>query len=129
MAKPTDDTTPDVRWGLMDAALSIVSPRTAARRYAARVAISNLRRRYEATSRGRGTSGWKAGDAAADAEIATAGATLRDRMWNLVRNNPIATQAVQVLVNNIVGTGIRPRAAMPMGTRIFTGFSASLSAK
>ena len=33
--------------------------------------------------------------------------TLRD----LVRNNPIAAQAVQVLVNNLVGPGIRPRAA------------------
>ena len=32
-------------------------------------------------------------------------------MRDLVRNNPMAAQAVQVLVNNIVGTGIRPRAA------------------
>ncbi|MDR0809735.1 MAG: phage portal protein, partial [Gemmobacter sp.] len=110
MAGPKD-TTPDVRWGLMDAALSVVAPRSAARRYAARVAISNLRRGYEAAARGRGTSGWKAGGAAADTEIAAAGATLRDRMRDLVRNNPIAAQAVQVLVNNIVGTGIRPRAA------------------
>ena len=112
MAGPKE-ITPDVRWGLMDAALSVVSPRSAARRYAARVAISNLRRGYEAASRGRGTAGWKVGGTAADAEIAAAGATLRDRMRDLVRNNPIAAQAVQVLVNNIVGTGIRPRAATP----------------
>ncbi|MFT4015214.1 MAG: phage portal protein [Paracoccus sp. (in: a-proteobacteria)] len=110
MAKPTD-ITPEVRWGLMDAALATVAPRSAARRYAARVAISNLRRSYEAASKGRGTSGWKAGGTSANAEIATAGAALRDRMRDLVRNNPIAAQAVQVLVNNIVGTGIRPRAA------------------
>jgi lambda family phage portal protein len=32
-------------------------------------------------------------------------------MRDLVRNNPVAAQAVQVLVNNIVGPGIRPRAA------------------
>ncbi|SIR08694.1 phage portal protein, lambda family [Paracoccus thiocyanatus] len=110
MAKPTD-TTPDVRWGMMDAALATVAPRSAARRYAARVAISNLRRGYEAAARGRGTSGWQAGSTSADAEISSAGAALRDRMRDLVRNNPIAAQAVQVLVNNIVGTGIRPRAA------------------
>jgi len=110
MAKPTD-TGPDVRWGLMDAALSLVAPSRAARRYAARVTISNLRRNYEAASRGRGTSGWKAGSTSADAEIALAGSALRNRMRDLVRNNPIAAQAVQVLVNNIVGTGIRPRAA------------------
>lgn len=110
MAKPTD-TGPDVRWGLMDAALAMVAPNRAARRYAARVTISNMRRNYEAASRGRGTSGWKAGSTSADAEIALAGAALRNRMRDLVRNNPIAAQAVQVLVNNIVGTGIRPRAA------------------
>ena len=69
MAGPKEITS-DVRWGLMDAALSVVSPRSAARRYAARVAISNLRRGYEAASRGRGTAGWKVGGTAADAEIA-----------------------------------------------------------
>ncbi|MDO5757310.1 MAG: phage portal protein [Rhodobacterales bacterium] len=100
-----------VRWGMMDAAMSFVAPRAAARRYTARVTISNLRRGYEAAARGRGTSGWKAESKGADAEIAAAGATLRDRMRDLVRNNPVAAQAVQVLVNNIVGTGIRPRAA------------------
>ncbi len=110
MAGPKE-ITPDVRWGLMDAALSVVAPRSAARRYAARVAISNLRRGYEAAAQGRGTSGWKAGSTSADAEIALAGQALRNRMRDLVRNNPIAAQAVQVLVNNIVGTGIRPRAA------------------
>lgn len=102
---------PRVRWGLMDAALSALAPRTAAKRYAARVAISNLRRDHDAAGRGRGTSGWKTGATAADAEIAADGPLLRHRMRDLVRNNPMAAQAVQVLVNNIVGTGIRPRAA------------------
>jgi hypothetical protein len=32
-------------------------------------------------------------------------------MRDLVRNDPLAAKAVQVLVSNIVGTGIRPRAA------------------
>ena len=44
----------------------------------------------------------------------TAGAhleRLRDRMRDLVRNNPHAAKAVAVLVNNIVGAGIMPRAA------------------
>ena len=40
-----------------------------------------------------------------------AGALLRDRMRDLVRNNPHAAKAVSVLVNNIVGAGIMPRAA------------------
>lgn len=99
-----------VRWGLMDRALALVAPGTAARRYAARISIDNLRRGYEGASRGRGTDGWKTANTSADAEIGAAGAILRDRMRDLVRNNPLAGQAVQVLVNNIVGTGIRPRA-------------------
>ncbi|MGK3946172.1 phage portal protein, partial [Streptomyces caeruleatus] len=37
-------------------------------------------------------------------------ALLRERMRDLVRNNPHSAMAVQVLVNNMVGAGIRPRA-------------------
>ena len=102
--------TPQVRWTLFDAALSAVAPRLAAKRYAARVSIDNLRRGYDGAARGRGTDGWTAGATSADAEISAAAPVLRDRMRDLVRNNAIAAQAVQVLVNNIVGTGIVPRA-------------------
>ncbi|MBN9568987.1 MAG: phage portal protein [Alphaproteobacteria bacterium] len=100
-----------VRWGMMDRALAAVAPRAAAKRYAARVSIANLRRGYEGAQKGRQTDGWKTSSTAADTEIGAAGAILRDRMRDLVRNNALATQAVQVLVNNIVGYGIRPRAA------------------
>jgi lambda family phage portal protein len=100
-----------VRWGAIDSALASIAPQRAAKRYAARVAIANMRRGYEAASKGRGTDGWRTSSTAADAEIAAAGGLLRDRMRDLVRNNPMAAQAVQVLVNNIVGPGIRPRAA------------------
>lgn len=102
---------PEIRWGLLDRALAAFSPNRAARRYAARVALGNLRRSYEGASRGRGTEGWRTSATAADAEISAAGQLLRDRMRDLVRNNPMAAQAVSVLVGGIVGTGIRPRAA------------------
>ncbi len=102
--------TPTVRWGLLDAVISGIAPRTASRRYAARVAIANMRRGYDGAARGRATDGWVAGGTSADAEIAVAGPVLRARMRDLVRNNAIAAQAVQVLVNNIVGSGIIPRA-------------------
>lgn len=110
--KPTPPpNTIDAPWGVIDRIVATVAPRTVARRYAARVAIANLRRGYDAAARGRGTDGWRAGSTAADAEIAVAGGALRDRMRDLVRNDPLAAKAVQVLVSNIVGTGIRPRAA------------------
>jgi lambda family phage portal protein len=100
-----------VRWGMLDAGLAWIAPRRAASRYAAKVAIANLRRGYEAGGKTRITEGWRGSNASADAEIAVAGPVLRDRSRDLVRNNALAAQAVQVLVNNIVGPGIRPRAA------------------
>uniref|UniRef100_UPI0035B4711E phage portal protein n=1 Tax=Paenirhodobacter enshiensis TaxID=1105367 RepID=UPI0035B4711E len=106
-----------VKWGIGDRALALFAPRIAARRYAARISIDNLRRGYEAARRGRGTEGWRTTGASSDAEIAVAGAVLRDRMRDLVRNAPMAAAAVQVLVNNIVGAGIQPRAASKSKTR------------
>ena len=100
-----------VRWGVIENALQVVSPERALRRYKHKLAAAQLRRKYEAAQKGRGTDGWHTGATAADSEIAAAGPLLRDRMRDLVRNNPLAAQAVQVLVNNIVGPGIRPRAA------------------
>ena len=100
-----------VPWGAIDSALALVAPRQAAARYAAKVAIANLRRGYEAGGKTRVTEGWRGSNASADAEIAAVGPVLRDRSRDLVRNNALAAQAVQVLVNNIVGPGIRPRAA------------------
>lgn len=100
---------PQVKWGLIDRALEAFSPGVAAKRMAARRSLT-LMRGYDAAQRGRGTEGWHAASTDADGEIAAAAPMLRARMRDLVRNNPMAAQAVQVLVNNIVGPGIRPRA-------------------
>ena len=107
MAKRTP---PPLRFGLIDRAVAVFSPEAALRRLYAREAIER-KRGYDAASKGRGTEGWRATGNSADKEIAAAGPILRERMRDLVRNNPMAAQAVQVLVNNIVGYGIEPRAA------------------
>lgn len=104
---------PAVPWGIAEAALHVISPQRALRRYQAKVTAANLRRSYEAASKSRGSEAWRAGTTSADSEISAAGSTLRARSRELVRNNPLAAQAVQVLVNNLVGYGIRPRAATP----------------
>lgn len=88
-----------------------MAPRAATRRVLARQAFEGLARSYEGAARGRRTDGWHAPGSSADAEIGRAGALLRDRMRDLVRNNPHAAKAVSVLVNNIIGAGIMPRAA------------------
>ncbi|MFQ6552946.1 phage portal protein [Aestuariibius insulae] len=106
-----DRNTPQVRWRRLDSVLQSIAPEFAVRRYANRITAANLRRAYDAAAKGRGTSGWRTASSSADAEIEVAGQPLRDRMRDLVRNNPMAAAAVQVLVNNMVGSGIRPRAA------------------
>ena len=111
MDRRSPSSAPGVPWGFMDRALAAVSPASAARRYAARVAIANLRRGYEGGKTGRTTGNWSSTNASADAEFAAFSAPPRSRYQDLVRNNALAAQAVLVLVNNIVGPGIRPRAA------------------
>lgn len=100
---------PGVRPTIVDRAVGWFSPAAGLRRYSSRVTMANLQRLYDGAAGGRGTEGWRARGTSADTEIAIAGAELRDRMRDLVRNNPLAANAVQVLVNNIVGAGIRPR--------------------
>ena len=95
----------------LDRAIGTVAPRAAVRRVLARQSFDALTRGYDGAARGRRTDGWRAANTSADTEIAVAGALLRDRMRDLVRNNPHAAKAVSVLVNNIVGAGIIPRAA------------------
>lgn len=99
-----------VRFTALDRLIGAFAPGAARRRYAERITIEAMRRGYDGASRGRSTDGWQSGNKSADAEVAVAGAILRDRMRDLVRNDALAAQAVQVLVNNIVGPGIRPRA-------------------
>lgn len=94
-----------------DHAIAVMAPRVAARRVQARQAFETIARGYDGAAKGRRTDGWRAPGSSADTEIGMAGALLRDRMRDLVRNNPHAAKAVAVLVNNIVGAGIMPRAA------------------
>ncbi|MFO0992567.1 MAG: phage portal protein [Hyphomicrobiales bacterium] len=95
----------------LDRAIGTVAPRAALRRALARQSFEALTRGYDGAAKGRRTDGWRAVGTSADAEIGVAGALLRDRMRDLVRNNPHAAKALSVLVNNIVGSGIIPRAS------------------
>jgi capsid protein len=88
-----------------DHAIATLAPRAAARRVLARQAFETLTRGYDGAAKGRRTEGWRAPGTSADTEVGVAGALLRDRMRDLVRNNPHAAKAVAVLVNNIVGAG------------------------
>lgn len=96
---------------LLDRAIGAFAPQAALRRLKARAELAALARGYDGAARGRRTEGWRSANSSADHEIAAAGSLLRARMRDLVRNNPHAAKAVSVLVNNIIGAGIIPRAA------------------
>jgi len=58
------------------------------------------------------TSSWNPGDGDADSVILYDLPELRDRSRDLERNSPIAAGAINTKVTNVVGTGLKPRAAI-----------------
>jgi len=103
----------------IDRAIGWVSPSSGLRRVRQRAAMELLTRDYDGADRGRLKSSWKTRSTSADAEIAKAGRILRDRMRDLVRNNPHAANAIAVLVTHAIGDGIVPRAKDPKVNALF----------
>lgn len=95
---------------MLDRAIGYFAPGAAARRLRNRVAYDVLSRHYDGADQGRLNNSWRTGSTSANTEIDRAGYILRNRMRDLVRNNPHAANAVEVLVNHVIGSGIRPRA-------------------
>ena len=94
MKHPIRNRSAGVPWSLMESAIALLSTQRAVRRYAGKVAISKLRRGYEGGGNGRATEGWSSTNSSADAEISLAGATLRSRSRDLVRNNALPTTVI-----------------------------------
>lgn len=67
-----------------------------------------LRGGFEAASMGRRFKAWWPGLKGVNRELQYQGSTLRSRSRDLIRNNPHAEAAIEALVDDIVGTGIRP---------------------
>lgn len=96
---------------LLDQIVSYINPVAGAKRARARM-LENIfqdnARRYDAAASGRRTSDWNAFSTSANTEIAMASVVLRNRSRDLCRNNPHAKKAIQTLVTNVVGSGIKP---------------------
>lgn len=63
-------------------------------------------RGYAAAAGGRLTSGWRAPQSTADAELHDSLQTMRGRSRELVRNSAYAKRAKVIVVNNVIGAGI-----------------------
>lgn len=112
---------------LIDRTLLAFSPGWAASRargrrefHQHRVAADVLRK-YEAASTGRRNKGWQRPGTSANAEVSSSASLVRNGARQLVRDNGHAANAVNVLENNVIGTGIRPDflAATDATTRMF----------
>lgn len=96
--------------GFFDNLIRAFSPEAALKRKAAEHALNELEqiRNYDAAKRGRRTKNWYTVDSGPNQATVSSLSTLRARSRDLVRNNPWARKAIEVLKTNVVGTGIRP---------------------
>ncbi|MEO2123726.1 MAG: phage portal protein [bacterium] len=96
---------------VIDNTVSLLSPAAALRRQAARKATEAFSN-YKGASRSRLSSHWQVSSGSADYDLLPDLPLLRERSRELVRNDPVAAGAVNTLVDNIVGTGIRPQSVI-----------------
>lgn len=93
---------------MLDRAIAAVSPQAGLRRVQARAALdAAMHYRAGSITRRSGSIRAVSGDADAVASFSRRQIALSAR--DVLRNNAVAERAVQVLVNNIVGTGIEPK--------------------
>lgn len=104
---------------LLDRAIAAVAPRAALRRVAARHAFDVATRGYDGAARVRLNGSWRTPNTSADTEVGVSAQLLRDRMRDLVRNNPYAANALSVLVTHAVGAGIVPRSKDKAVNKLF----------
>lgn len=96
---------------ILDRAIEWWNPGRGLVRRQARARIESLakaRMLYEGASTGRRSYGWRVAATDANAEIAGAKVRLRAISRDMVRNNPLAARAVQVIDQNVIGAGIVP---------------------
>lgn len=108
----------------IDKAVGYLSPSRGLKRVRARAAMGILAG-YEGAKTGRRTEGWVTAGGDANSEINGSGARLRDRVRDLNRNNCHMRRMLRITQNNIVGTGIVPRADTgdkDLNTRIDAAF-------
>ena len=97
----------EIELNLLDRTIGYFSPNTLLKRKKAKIYSNYLSRKYEAGDAGRRTDGWNTTGGNANAEIAGSKIRVRNRSRDLVRNNPYAARAVQVITNNVIGRGIK----------------------
>lgn len=97
--------------GFIDKIIGAISPEAQLKRERAKAQLTILNeevRKYEGAARGRRTNGWSTSNQSINVENYFGLDVLRSRSRDLVRNNPWARNAVEIIATNTVGSGIRP---------------------
>ena len=92
---------------LVDRMIQYIDPVRAARRYRARISLAVAGGYIGASTTRRPTLTWRAQKGDADAVLLFDLPTLRERSRDLLRNAPLAVGAVNTVVTNVVGTGLK----------------------
>lgn len=90
---------------MLDGVIGEIAPQAQYRRAVARAKTATVMN-YDAAGRGARTYGWKAPATDADAASLAGRARLRQLSRDMIRNRPYAARARDVIVANVVGTGI-----------------------
>jgi len=93
----------------LDRAITALSPRWGFRRAQARAATRVLNTAYRSAEKTRLRGDWNPLGGSADADLLPDLATLRERSRDLHRNNAHAAAITGTIVENEIGTGIRPQ--------------------
>ena len=96
----------------IDRTIEIVSPRKALERKAARAASEQFGESYRGAASNRLNHNWDVSSGSADYDLLPDLGMLRERSRELLRNDPYAASVVRSLVDNVVGTGIKPQSSI-----------------
>lgn len=91
----------------IDSFVGIFSPLAGARRKYFRFLMGNMLGAYQGAEGGRLRGYWAPGGGSADQDLHPDLAKLRERSRDLIRNDGIASGAIDTIITNIIGSGIR----------------------
>lgn len=95
---------------LFERAIRTIAPRIAYKRHKARIGLELIeKRKYEGASQKKRFKDFRAPGTSANDETLSGLVILRNRARDLVRNNPLATSAVDKLESHLIGDGIVPQ--------------------
>lgn len=98
----------EVKQNWIDKVVSYVSPVKGVERFRARYTAAIASAYVGASRKRRQTQEWSTSGGDADTDILPDLPTLRERSRDLIRNEPIATGAINTKVTNVVGAGLQP---------------------